>query len=304
MSAYHSRLVDPFRSVAGALRPVVILMLLATVLFVVDGVLDGAYPGGGAWFGEAFGGLGPLTYAFALANLITAVLIARGSERTLAARIAIAGFFLVERPLTAFLLGPKPAAAVAVHLATGLVELVILLGAVRIWRIGHAYGAGDVDALFALRPGIVGAQPEPTTVREAGAELARPAAWLLGALTALLATVFVAGGWLAGFAPGGRPWGLAGESAGWLVYAFAAVALAVGALAVRGREIALRVLFALGLVFFLERALTPFALRLADPALLALHALGAFAAIGVAIAAASAIRASSPAREHVVVAHS
>jgi selenide,water dikinase len=31
---------------AGAMRPVVLLMLLASVLFVVDGVLDGVYPGG------------------------------------------------------------------------------------------------------------------------------------------------------------------------------------------------------------------------------------------------------------------
>ncbi len=34
---------------AGALRPVVLLMLVASVLFVAAGVLDGAYPGGPAW---------------------------------------------------------------------------------------------------------------------------------------------------------------------------------------------------------------------------------------------------------------
>ncbi|MGH2450717.1 MAG: hypothetical protein ACRDGE_05510 [Candidatus Limnocylindria bacterium] len=145
---------------AGALRPVVILMLLASLLFLVDGVLDGVYPGGAFWSFEAYHGLGGMAYVFALLNAIVAVLIARGSERTLATRIGLSAFFLIERPVSAFALGPKTPEAVVVHIFTALVELVILVGAIRVWRIGHSYAGADVDALLDLGvPGPPGSAP-------------------------------------------------------------------------------------------------------------------------------------------------
>ena len=84
---------------AGAMRPVVLLMLLASVLFVVDGVLDGVYPGGPAWFTGKYQNLAEISYVFAILNTVVAYLVARGSERSLMARIGLSAFFLVERPL-------------------------------------------------------------------------------------------------------------------------------------------------------------------------------------------------------------
>src|SRR5439155_852685 len=111
------------------LRPVVLLMLLASVLFVLDGILDGVYPGGPAWFTGKYNNLAEIAYIFAIVNTAVAYLVARGSERSLMARIGLSAFFLIERPLTAFILGPKELPAVVVHLATALVELVILVTA-------------------------------------------------------------------------------------------------------------------------------------------------------------------------------
>lgn len=47
---------------AGALRPAVVLILLASVLFVVDGYLDGVYPGGPHGSIDAYSGLGWTSY--------------------------------------------------------------------------------------------------------------------------------------------------------------------------------------------------------------------------------------------------
>src|SRR5690348_2365426 len=117
-------------------------------------------------------------------------------------------------------------------------------------------------------------------------------AWLIAVTTLLLAAALVADGLASGFVPGGREWGLSGESSGWLVYLFAVVALTVATRAVHGGRIALRLLTALGLIFFIERAFTPFALKVVDPIVLALHILAAFVALAVALASASAIRNS------------
>lgn len=276
---------------AGALRPVVVLMVLASLLFVLDGWLDGAYPGGEGWIGgSAFHGLGILAYVFALVNAAIAFVIARGSERTLLGRIALSAFFLVERPLTAFLLGPKDALAVGVHLATALVELVILIGALRVWRLGRSIEQPDLDAAFALDA------PSPAVPEADDAEapgLPQRSSWTIGILTLLLAVVLVAAGVLAGFVPGGRQWGTDGDSAGWVVYLFAVVALTVALPAVHGRTLALRVLFALALIFFIERAFSPFAMRTFEPVSLALHVLGAFIALALALAAAAAIRSGA-----------
>src|SRR2546430_948165 len=114
---------------ARAVRPVVLLMLLATLLLIADGYTDGVYPGGVAWFNNVYHGVGWTSYALAAINLVVAVMIARGSERGLVGRVGLSGFFLVERPLTAFILGAKPQVSIALHAATAVVELVILLGA-------------------------------------------------------------------------------------------------------------------------------------------------------------------------------
>ncbi len=275
---------------AGALRPVVVLMALASALFVVDGWLDSAYPGGEGWIGgPAHYGLGVLAYVFAIVNAGIAFVIARGSERTLMGRIGLSAFFMIERPITAFALGPKPAAAVIVHFATALVELVILLGAVRVWRLGRSIEGTEMDAAFALdapSPAHPGDPEEPVGVPS----LPPRTAWAIGLLTLLLAAVLVADGVAAGFVPGGKPWETTGDAFGWLVYLFAVVVLTVAVPAVHGGPIALRVLFALALIFFVERAFSPFALRTFDPVSLVLHAIAAFVSLALALVTAGAIR--------------
>jgi hypothetical protein len=279
---------------AGALRPVVLLMLLASVLFVVDGVLDGVYPGGPAWFTGKYQNLAEIAYIFAILNTLVAYLVARGSERSLVARIGLSAFFLVERPLTAFILGPKELPAVAVHLATALVELVILISAVRVWRLGHSIGEAEMSSLFGLQSSTT--LPVPAGDQDEGApgqgspSLPRKTAWLLGIITILLAAVLVADGLVSGFVPDGRDWSLSGDGSGWLVYLFAVVVLTVAARAVHGGTLALRLLLATALLFVIERAFSPFALRVVDPIALVLHELAAFVALALALACASAIR--------------
>ena len=281
---------------ARAMRPVVVLMLLATVLFIVDGVLDHNYLNEPIL--EEYKGVGWTSFVFAFANLLMTIAVARGSERTLLGRIALSAFFMVERPLTAFILGPKPMTSVAVHFATAIVELIIFVGALRVWRLGRSLVAADVDAMFALDgtgPRVVTGLASPTVTaapapRSAAATTTDGDAWLLGILTLLLAAILVADGVVAGFIPGGRDWGVSGGSSGWLVYLFAVVILAVATRAVHGGGVALRVLFTLALILFIERAFSPFVLRIVDPVQLGLHGLAALAALGLALATARAIR--------------
>lgn len=276
---------------ARALRPVVVLMLLATILFVAAGVLDGVYPGGAGWVDGPT--LAWSSYLFAFVNLAFALVIARGSERSLVGRIGLSLFFVIERTLSAFLLGPKSTASIGVHLATALVELVILLGAFRVYQLGRSFGAGDLDALFAIDGR---SQPDPTARAEQHAvtrELAplrQATSWLLGLLTLALAGAMVADGIRLGFVPGGRDWGVVGDASGWLTYVFAVVLLTVATRAVHGGAFALRLLFVVALLFFVERAFSPVALRVVDPVSLLLHGLAAFIALALALAAASAIR--------------
>ena len=152
---------------AGALRPVIILMLLASVLFVAAGVLDGAYPGGAA----SNLGLASISYVFAIVNTIVAYLVARGSERSLALRMGLSLFFVVERPASAFLTGDKSAASVGVHLATAVVELVILVWALRVWRLGHSMETGEMDKLLSFDA------PVPMATVEREEHSARRAGW-------------------------------------------------------------------------------------------------------------------------------
>ena len=279
---------------AGALRPVVLLMLVASVLFVVDGILDGVYPGGPAWFTGKYENIAEIAYVFAILNTLVAFLVARGSERSLIARIGLSAFFVVERPLTAFVLGPKDLPAIIVHLATAVVELVILVTAVRVWRLGHSIGEAEMSSLFGLQssspmPVPANDEDEPSP-RQASPGLPQKTAWMLGIITIVLAVVLVADGIVSGFVPGGREWGLSGDASGWLVYLFAMVVLTVAARAVHGGMLALRLLLATALLFVIERAFSPFALRVVDPIALVLHELAAFVALALALACASAIR--------------
>jgi hypothetical protein len=282
---------------ARAMRPVVVLMLLATVLFIADGILDHNVAGQGAF--DDHKGVGWTSYLFAFANLLMTIAVARGSERTLLGRIALSMFFIVERPVTAFVLGPTPIEAIAVHLATAVVEIIILVGAIRVWRLGHSLVPADMEAMLALDS--ASPRPDPTlplsmpaipaaTATNAGAA-AGGSAWLLGLLTLVLAAILVADGARAGYIPGGNEWGVSLESAGWLVYLYAVVILTVATRAVHGGTIALRLLLVLALILFIERAFSPFALQIADPVQLGLHALAAFIALALALATASAIRA-------------
>src|SRR3989440_1505534 len=180
--------------VAGALRPVVLLMLFASVLFVVDGFLDGVYPGGPAWFTGKYDNLAEISYLFAILNTAVAIMVARGSERSLQSRIGLSVFFLIERPITAFALGPKPVESVATHFATAAVELLILVTALRVWRLGNA--ASDVDTLFALEGSKPAAtRPEPGSDRRGGpTAITTRNAWLIGGFALALAIALVADG--------------------------------------------------------------------------------------------------------------
>ncbi len=123
---------------AGAIRPAVILIALASILFLLAGGLD-------AWH-HAPDYASYESYAFGIVNLLVAVAIARGNERTLAFRMGLAAFFVVERPVTA-LAFPTPLDAVVVHFVTAVVELVILLSTLRIWHLGHSVGAAELSML-------------------------------------------------------------------------------------------------------------------------------------------------------------
>jgi hypothetical protein len=155
----------------------------------------------------------------------------------------------------------------------------------------------NMEQLFALQ----GTSPIPSAPLD-HEEAARPtpralpasATWLIGITTLLLAAVLVADGLVSGFLPGGREWGVSGESSGWLVYLFAVVVLTVATRAVKGGRLALRLLAVTALIFFIERAFSPFALSIVDPLVLGLHGLAAFVALAVALSAASAIRGSRP----------
>ena len=274
---------------ARAMRPVVLLMLLATLLFVVDGVLDHNYAN--LPILDEYKGVGWTSFVFAIANLLLTIAVARGSERTLLGRIALSGFFIVERPVTAFVLGFKPPASVAVHFATAIVELVILIGAVRVWRLGHSVVPGDMDAMFSLETiGAATLPPVPVLAAAPVVRAPRSSGWLIGLLTLLLAVILVLDGVVADFVPGGRDWGTTGDSSGWLVYLFAVVVLTVATRAVHGGSVALRLLMVLALIFFIERAVSPFALRVVDPVALGLHGLAALISLALALAAAAAIR--------------
>src|SRR2546430_2854459 len=237
-------------------------MLFASVLFVVDGFLDGVYPGGPAWFTGKYDNLAEIAYLFAILNTVVAIMVARGSERSLQSRIGLSVFFLIERPVTAFALGPKPIESIVTHLATAGVELLILVTALRVWRLGNA--APDVDTLFSLDgPSPTSAKPEQdadATRRGTGAVASRNA-WLIGGMTLALALALVADGLYEGYVPGGKSWTTSSDGSAWIVYVFAAVALMGATRAVHGKKLALRSLIRIPLILFIEPSVTPFSLR-------------------------------------------
>ncbi|MDP9276068.1 MAG: hypothetical protein M3O99_10805 [Chloroflexota bacterium] len=285
---------------AGALRPVVLLMLFASILFVVDGFFDGVYPGGPAWFTGKYNNLAEISYLFAILNTVVAVMVARGSERSLQSRIGLSVFFLIERPITAFALGPKPVESIVTHFATAGVELLILITALRVWRLGNT--APDVDTLLALEGSTPAAtRPEPQEVRRRGsAAITTRNSWLIGGVAIALAIALVADGIYEGYVPGGKSWTISADGSGWIVYLFAAVVLSVAARAVHGATLALRALIGIALILFIERSFTPFSMREQDPIVLALHALGAFASLALALVTAAAIR-GGPTSSHASV---
>jgi len=280
--------------VAGALRPVVLLMLLASLLFVVDGFFDGVYPGGPAWFTGRYNNLAEISYIFAIINTVVAVMVARGSERSLQSRIGLSVFFLIERPVTAFALGPKPVESIVTHFATAAVELLILVTALRVWRLGNA--ASDVDTLFALegsKPAATRPEPGSDVRRRGAAAITNRNSWLIGVVAIALAIALVADAIYEGYVPGGKSWTTSVDGSGWIVYLFAAVVLSVAVRAIHGAKLALRALIGIALILFIERSFTPFSMRAQDPVVLALHAIGAFASLALALVTAAAIRGGS-----------
>jgi hypothetical protein len=302
--------------VAGALRPAVLLICLASVLFLLAGYLDGVYPGGPHGSFDAYSGLGWTSYLFAFANAIVAIAIARGSERMLALRIGLAAFFIFERPVSAIALGVKPIESIAVHVLTALVEAVILASTMRVWRLGHSFSDTDMSLLSlpatpaTAMAGAPAVSPEAAAERPAGAvdqpaeaaskvrepmairvrTISRGMAWALGLLSLVLAGALVADGAAAGIVPGVT---VDLVSPAWLVYVFALVLLVVASRAVHGGRFAIRLLMVVALIYFMERAFTPFALGIADPISLGLHLMGALVALALALASAAAVRATS-----------
>jgi len=291
---------------AGAIAPVVWLMVLASVLFGAAGFVDGIYPGGPQWSIEAYGGLGWTSYAFGLINLLVALFIARGSERSLTLRIGLAAVFVVERITTAFFPVPKSLPSVGIHLSTALIEAVILTATWRVWRLGQA-SAADLSlltlpqasgaAVAAVPPSMVGASAP--VERAASPRRAGPASALvtrriapgtsraIAVLAFLLAGSFVVQALAAGVVPGVT---VSFASAAWLVYVYALAVLVISAFAMSGRLLSLRLLLLVSLVLSLERVLTPLIAGIGDVTSLGLHAIGALLALALAVVSASALR--------------
>jgi hypothetical protein len=302
---------------AVALRPAVVLIAVASLLFLVAGWLDQS--------GEA--DLPAIeSYVFGAINLLVAVLIARGNERILALRIGLAAFFMFERPVTAVAFGEKPLVSIAVHFLTAVVEAIILVSTMRLWRLGHS--VSETDLAFLTLPTAAGpapatagavagggsapiaepvVRPEPSRRRgmrlpsvrparprpgiaEGVAPLIPPRAGLaMGLLALLLALALIADGVAAGIVPGVT---VDLASPRWLVYVFALVVLAVAARAVHGRRFAMRLLLVMALITFVERAFSAFALGVTDPVSLGLRYAAALLALALAILSAAAIRST------------
>jgi hypothetical protein len=302
---------------AVALRPAVLLIVVASLLFFAAGYLD-----------TAAATTDVSTYAswaFGAVNLLVALLIARGNERMLALRIGLAAFFVVERPVTAIAFGPKPVESVAMHMATAVLEAVILFSTLRIWRLGHSVGQADLafldlrsaplaaaagmpggaaDLVGAPIPGVVApkGKREKREQRTAAVKAAKPLdtrpkpTWgfrVIGLLALLLAVALIGQAALRGVVPGAS---IDLGSTEWLGYLFALVVLVVASRAVHQGRFAVRLLLVVALIVFIERAFAPFATGSADAASYGTSLAGALVALALAIACAASLRATRPRR--------
>lgn len=273
-------------------------MVLASLLFVMSAVMNGAYPGGADWIDHP--GSGWIAWVFALLNVAVALLIGLGSERGLLTRVILAAVFLVC--LVWLLLLQPTSATLVIYAVTALIEVVILVDSIRVWRLGRAMDSRDLDAVFALDApiGVPSADPSPLAGAEGDgpttAVLSARLTWSIGLLSLALATVLVLDGVVSGFIPGGSTWGLYGKESGWLVYIFAMVALVVAVRAVHGSALSLRLLLVTALIVFLERPFSPLVLGDAGPLGLVLRLVAAALALATAVTCAMALRASEHAR--------
>ncbi|OLC55957.1 MAG: hypothetical protein AUH85_07855 [Chloroflexi bacterium 13_1_40CM_4_68_4] len=269
-------------------------MALAAVLFFVAGVLNGVYPGGSG--SQAHGGYGWLTYVFGLLNLVVALWIWRGSERGLVTRIVLGAVFLAI--VAALALAQPSTASLVLYVITGIIELVILLNAIRVWQSAREAESADVDKLLSLDSRLpLSLAPYPSLVAPAAGD-AGPArdseplsallTWILGLLPLALALVLVGDAISSGYIPGGIEWTFAPPNAGWLAYVLALVELVVAVRAVHGSILALRLLLAMSLIVVLERVYTEIGGTASVE--LALHAVAALLALATALAAVVALR--------------
>src|SRR5204862_232122 len=82
---------------------------------------------------------------------------------------------------------------IVTHFATAGVELLILVTALRVWRLGNA--APDVDALFALEgstPAATRPEPSPEVRRSGSSAITTRNAWVIGGVALVLAIALVA----------------------------------------------------------------------------------------------------------------
>jgi hypothetical protein len=275
-------------------------MLLASLLFFAAGLLNGAYPGGAGWVDQP--GTAWITHGFGMLNILVAFWVWRGSERGLLTRIVLAAVFL---GIVAVLALRQPTGApLIIYFLTALIEVVIVVDAIRVWRISHEADTRDLEMLFSLETPlpVSVAPPPPSVVLAPAPEVPRGPAvlsarltWILGLLSLALAVFLVADGVSSGFVPGGAEWTLHGERSGWLVYVFALLVLAVAVRAVYGSTLALRLLLAIGLLVLVERLFSSLVVGAAFPSL-ALHVIAALLALGTAVAAFLALQAADRAR--------
>jgi len=300
---------------AVALRPAVALIALASLLFIVTGWLDSA---------NALAVSSVESWIFGAVNLLVALLIARGNERILALRIGLAAFFMVERPVTAVVLGPTPIESIALHLVTALVEAVIFVSTMRVWRLGHS--VSEADLAFLTLPSVSSPlaatagspaetlltapppAPGPTTTPAAASReprarsgpaegvaplLSRRSSYAIGLLSLLLAIALVADA-----AGGGIVSGVTVDlTSTWLAYVLALVLLAVAVRAVHGRPTALRLMLVVALITFVERAFTLFAVPVSEAVSLGLHLIAALCALALAVLVAAVLRSTRARRQ-------
>ena len=271
-------------------------MVLAGVLFFVAGLLNGIYPGGEGI--ATHGAYSWVTYVFGFLNLLVAGWIWRGSERGLLTRIGLAALFLAI--VIGLALAQPSAVSLAIYVVTGLIEVVILVDAIRVWRLGRSADRRDLADIFSLdallpiararQPALVTSLPVEAERRATPALSAR-LTWVIGILALALATTLVIDGLASGFVPGATiEWGFSGRESGWLVYVYALLVLVVAVRAVHASPLALRLLLVTGLLVLIERPFSPFVIGDTSARTLVLHAVAALIALALALVSVVALR--------------